>query len=356
MTLFVACSSCFKDEGLRLTAERVGIEASGPCSNCHSEVGRKLGLNHLDGVAYRFFVWGTLHRTTYGAAPIVQYNDRRTGSSIGGSPWLQADIKIFERFLGIGFFHYGPRLWMVGEVEPLKALQDPATRQTIINRVLNEYPEVTLSAGSRFYRLRKAVAQPAEALEYDSPPDQYCGGGRFDAAGSPVMYGSQDLQICLHECRVTAEDDLFTATLSPMKALRLLDLTAVLQEDHVTEFESLDIAMHMLFLAGKHSYEITRALAKSAKAAGFDGFIYPSFFSFLRTGHQPFETVLGMSYRFIASVPDYADVATYERSKTIANLALFGRPIADGRVAVRHINRTMLNRVEYSFHFGPVDV
>lgn len=30
----------------------------------------------------------------------------------------------FEEAAQLGFFHYGPRLWMVGEVEPLKDLQD----------------------------------------------------------------------------------------------------------------------------------------------------------------------------------------------------------------------------------------
>jgi hypothetical protein len=39
----------------------------------------------------------------------------------------------------------------------------------------------------------------------------------------------------------------------PRRSLRFLDLSVVLIEEHVTEFESLDMAIHMLFLAGKHS-------------------------------------------------------------------------------------------------------
>jgi len=53
------------------------------------------------------------------------------------------------------------------------------------------------------------------------------------------MYASQDLQICVHECRVTAEDDLYVATLAPSRDMKLLDLTELLTED-VSEFESLD--------------------------------------------------------------------------------------------------------------------
>jgi len=36
------------------------------------------------------------------------------------------------------------------------------------------------------------------------------------------------------------------------------------------------------------------------------------------------------------------------------DLALFGRPIAEGLVAVRCINRVMLNKVDYKLNFGPL--
>jgi hypothetical protein len=162
------------------------------------------------------------------------------------------------------------------------------------------------------------------------------------------MYGSQDLPVCVHECRVAAEDDLFVATLSPTKSLKLLDLTELLQEKDVTEFESLDMAVHMLCLAGHHSYSISRQIALAAQAARYDGLIYPSYFSLLRTGGMPFETVYGISHRRIHSL------AAREKAKTIDNLALFGHPIADRKVSVECINRLILRRVDHNFHFGPV--
>jgi hypothetical protein len=138
------------------------------------------------------------------------------------------------------------------------------------------------------------------------------------------MYGSQDLQVCIHECRVTSEDDLYVASLAPNRDLRLLDLTHLLHEEHVTEFESLDMAVHTLFRAGPHSYEIARVIAQAARDAGYDGVIYPSYFSLLRTGGMPFETVYGISlWRF-------PQAAGYERAKIIPNLGLFGRPIREG--------------------------
>jgi len=163
-----------------------------------------------------------------------------------------------------------------------------------------------------------------------------------------VMYGSPDLQVCIHECRVTAEDDLYVATLAPVSPLRLLDLSALLTHEDVTEFESLDMAVHMLFLAGEHSYAITREVAFAARAAGFDGLVYPSYFSLLHTGGMPFETVYGISHRRIPRLQEF------ERAKTIPNLAIFGRPVETGKVKVRCINRLIVHRVEYGIHFGPV--
>jgi hypothetical protein len=237
---------------------------------------------------------------------------------------------------------------MIGEVEPLKALQNSTTRPLMISRIIEEYPVVPLPETRAFYRLRKNPTNPDDFGAYDAPPRACSGSNRLDSADFPVMYGSQDLQVCIHECRVTAEDELYVATLAPTRELRLLDLTELLSEETVTEFESLDMAVHMLFLAGSHSYEITREIAQAARAAGYDGLIYPSYFSLLRTGAMPFETTYGISHRRFPSQADR------EKAKIIPNLALFGRPIERRIVGVRCINKLILHRVEYGIHFGPV--
>ena len=343
------CSNCFADEGLRIDAMKHGLEQPGDCPNCRNQDGRKLTKKHIEALAWRFFVSGTTIRCQYGSAPVIQCNEHHYGKSdISPSPWLENDIKLIEDAAKIGFFHYGPRLWMVGEVEPLKALQDPLTRPQIVDRVLKEFPQRTLARDTKFYRLRVSPDRPADSLEYDSPPAGRTGNGRLDSYGFPVMYGSQDIDICIHECRAAAEDDIYVATLKTRKELILLDLTHVLEEDG-TEFESLDMAIHMLFLARSHSYEISRAIALSAKAAGFDGVIYPSFFSLMRVGGHPFETAYGLSLR--RSLPERNK---YAEALTIQNFALFGRPLESGSVHVECINRLILTQVGYLGHFGPV--
>lgn len=343
----IVCSDCFGDTGLRLDAERIGQDVSGACPNCKAEGCKKLPHAGLGALAHRYFVWGSMWRARYGAAPLIQFNEHQS-TSIDVQPWLAEDVQLFERLLGIGFFHYGPRFWMFGEIEPLKALQKARTRQSIIERILKEYPSRTLVPSESFYRLRVNPTLPHDPSQYDSPPPHHAGKGRLDSIGQPILYGSPDLEVCIHECRVSVEDDIFVATLQSKSELRLLDLSVLLKEgEGITEFESLDLTVHMLFLAGKHSYKLSRSIADAARGAGFDGIVYPSYFSLLRLGQMPFQTVYGMSQRRIEQLQEH------EQSKIIPNLALFGRPVASGLVQVKCIDRLIIGRVGYDYHFGP---
>lgn len=320
-----------------------GITAT--CPNCGAAEMHLLTTGHLEDLSYQFFVRGSMFSPGYGAAPVIQFNEHQTGC-LEAAGRLERDIDLLQRTLGVGFFYYGPRLWMVGEIEPLKDLQRKRTRGKTIRRILAEFPEVTIAPGMEFFRVRKAPNDPENPLEYDSPPSQLSGGGRLDTAENPILYGSQDLEICVHESRFTANDELFVSTQTPKRVMRLLDLTAILNED-CDEFESLDLAVNMLFLAGSHSYPISREIASAAAKAGFDGLLYPSFFSMLRTGGVPFETAYGLSLRRFGD-------NNFEKSKIISNLALFGRPIAQGDVDIVGINRLVITTVRYGMSLGPV--
>lgn len=161
------------------------------------------------------------------------------------------------------------------------------------------------------------------------------------------MYASQDLEICVHECRVTVDDELFFASLTPTRELTFLNLTEI-TEPHVNEFESLDMAIHMLFNAGSHSYEITRTIAHSASEMGLDGILYPSYFSSIQKGSTPFETAYGIPIR------KFPFAESYVKDSIAPNIALFGRPIRDGLVSVKCLNRLVLQQVRYNIQFGPV--
>lgn len=344
----VFCAACLTDRGLKFEADRVGILNALACPNCGARGTKKLTPYLAQVLASRFFVRGSVHRFNYGAAPLVQFNEVRVGDGdYEGPPWLRSDIELIGEKARIGLFHYGPRLWMVGEIEPLKALQDEASRKAIVDRILREYPSRTLSQSEPIYRLRVNPTDPIDSSEYDSPPDSFLGRGRLDSPALPILYCSQDIEGCVHECRVTVEDDLFLAALVPTRDIRLLDLTELLDED-VTEFESLDLAVHMLFFASAHSYEITREIAVAARQAGFDGLIYPSYFSQVRSGAMPLETAgYGLSVR------RFPRAAGYAKSSIFPNVALFGRPVREKVVEVSCINRLVLHKVHYDIQFGP---
>jgi hypothetical protein len=341
------CSNCFNDEGLKLDTFQIGLKNDEACPNCGSNNGRKLTQALVRLLCYRFFVQGTIQRSEYGRAPLIQFNEQQYNQKeIEFSSELADDVSLIEQSGKIGLFYYGPRLWMLGEVEPLKLLQNDDKRKEVIDKIINSYPVKELTTTEYFYRLRINPKVPSDPLEYDTAPEEFVGNGRFDDIKFPVLYGSPDIELCIHECRVTTEDNLFIGKLVPIQTLKLLDLS-VMVGDEINEHESIDIALHLLFLAGEHSYQISKQIAKQAKENGFDGIIYPSYFRNKRTGAIPLETIYGISIRNLPPLKDYAQF------QNIPNLAMFGRPIKDGRLKIECVNRVVINQVMYDISFGP---
>lgn len=343
MQKHLICSECFNDEGLRIDARQIGVLNKKACRNCNRKNGSKLTAKLISNLAHRFFVKGTSWKVEYGEAPLIQFNEHQK-TSINFKEPLKSDVVLIEENINVGFFDYGPRLWMLGHIEPLKKLQTKKYRKEIIQRIVHEYPSLTLNNKAKFYRLRKNPKVPENHSEYDSPPKS--GNGRLDSNRLPILYASPDLEVCIHECRATAIDHLFVCTLVPKTDLKLLNLAVILEED-CTEFESLDISVQFLFYAESHSYEISREIAKAAKKSGFDGIIYPSYFSSLRTGSYPTETIYGISIR---KFPQYKNMI---ENQIIPNVALFGRPIKENKISVECINKVILDRIDYHIHFGP---
>ena len=103
----VACAECFENEGLRLDATAIGGEQSSVCPRCGAIGGGKLTKRSLARLAQSFFVLGSVHRTRFGAAPLITFNDRRP-TNIGACPgWPSGDAALFEEVLKIGFSGMG---------------------------------------------------------------------------------------------------------------------------------------------------------------------------------------------------------------------------------------------------------
>ncbi len=319
------CSECFTDHGLILEARKLGKVSRQKCPNCNSKSGAKLDHAELDNLAQHFFVNGTFHRTEFGGASVLQFNQYQQGKREVRFPaWLEQDAHIIEDKLGVGIFYYGPPLWRLGHIEPLKALEKKQSQQSASDDVVRRFPRRHLEKGDTFYRLRKGIAAGRKSYpsQYDPPPGPLYKKGRLNGGDFPVLYGSQDLEICVHECRVTKADECYVATLKIVQPLVLLDLCADINDDSRTPFESLALAIRFIFSAEKHSYKISRAIAEAAVRAGLDGIVFPSYFSSLR-------------------------------GDLIPNIALFGRPIKNGVVELLSINSLSLKAAEYTLQLGP---
>jgi hypothetical protein len=93
----------------------------------------------------------------------------------------------------------------------------------------------------------------------------------------------------------------------------------------------------------------TDGFPDGARARRGDGTVYPSHFSVVRTGRMPIETAYGISIRRFKGHEAHA------KAQIIPNLALFGRPIKTGSMAVECVNRLVLTRIVYDGVFGPVE-
>jgi hypothetical protein len=316
------CSACFADHGLAQEAIKHGKRVDAPCPHCGSTTGVKMDRAALEEIVSHYFVGGSWIRTEYGGAPYIQCSRGSYGErEVSFPPWLRTDAELIEDALKVGFFYYGPPTWRLGGIEQLEAMLDPKTRHTAVRDAIGRFQSRILRGEDTFYRLRKDIGSPV-ASEFDAPPKGHECSGRLDGPDFSVLYGSQDLEICVHECRVTRADRCYVATLRATRPLNLLDLTSKIENDGPTEFESLQLAIDFLFSAEAHSYETTRAIAEAAREAGFDGVAYPSY---LRR----------------------------QRETEIPNIGLFGHPIANRRIELVCIDRLWLDAVRYETSFGP---
>lgn len=315
------CSECFNDEGLKLTCEKFGIINNEICPNCNKNNGHKITRELLSEISWEYFVNGSYYQSEFGGSSLLRFNEyQKTNVDFG--KYLKDDIQLIENILGIGFFYYAPRLFKLGLIEQLEKLQNSDFEEEILEEIIEKFPTIILNENNHFYRLRKNVSDPNDENQFDSPPLEYSGNGRLDSNGLNILYGSENIEICIHECRVSIIDELYLAKLIPTIDLKILDLSAEIEEDG-TEFESLALSIHYIFRAEEHSYEICKKIARFTFSKGYDGIIFPSYFSKIK-------------------------------SENIPNIALFNSPINEGKIKVSSIDRIKIDKVDYIYSFGPL--
>ena len=274
-----------------------------------------------------FFVSGSVVAET--VAPVYQINDGNPDPARFDAT-LEADAQLARSLTGLVIFNYGPPLWRVGETDLKHETEEGGpTRAAALAAFVASVPRITLPAGTILYRIRRNP-EPDEtivtAAAFDPPPETVSRSqGRWDDGGTPILYASDDIELCLHECRVALADEIVVATLRCERELTLLDLAARIPNDARTPFEDPNIFAHFLSISREAQWlDRSRSVAVAARSAGLGGIRYASYY------------------------------AQAKREQAALNVALFGKPLADGELALQSVNRIRLSDARYGYDFGPV--
>lgn len=296
------------------------------CSRC-GEVGPLISKEKLAEAIHIFFVDGSYVAETMTSA----YQVNKSNPDPARFDFtLDANAKLACGITGEVIFHYGPPLWRIGEVDLKGAFDEGGDEREMASiGFVRRAPKVTLPIGTRLFRIRRNPTGDetiATAVAFDPPPSYIeRSQGRWDDGIKPVLYASDDIELCIHECNVLIADETVVATLSTVRPLVLLDLTAEFPVAGATPFEDPAIFARFLCLSRDSRWlDHARTVARAAQAAGLDGIRYASY---------------------------YAQAKHHSKA---LNIALFGRPLEAGDLAIVSVNRLRLTDAHYKYSFGPV--
>lgn len=274
-----------------------------------------------------FFVSGSYIAESM--APVYQSNSVNSDPA-RFDPTLEPDAQLARALTGEVVFHYGPPLWRVGEVNLKHEFAEGGEiRERAARGLVAAAHSMFLPVGTRLFRIRKnpkadeSIVTPAA---FDPPPAEIAREpGRWDDGSLPVLYASDDIELCLHECRVIVADEIVVATLQVARPLKLLDMTSQIEDGGPTPFEDPNIFARFLSLNRDADWlGYARTVSRAAHAAGFDGIRYTSYY------------------------------AQAKHDASALNVALFGRPISEGALSLQSVNRLRVTDARYAYAFGPV--
>ena len=273
-----------------------------------------------------FFSHGSVPQNIGGYAPVYKISDDMEMESVDFEEPLKSDYNLLKEQTNLVVFHYGPPLWKIGLTEQYDALEaEKEDIEAALADIKSACSEINLPINTKLYRLRVNANDLLNPNSFDTPPKElkktYT---RFDTPDVDIFYTSPDLETCLHETRVTVADEITLATFKTSKELKLLNIADSFNEkDGITEFEMISILMDKLCTTNEQEYEKCRLISKFIKDNEYDGFKFLSYY-------------------------------TNIKDEELYNIALFGFPLQEDKVKIESLNRVKLERVDYSFSFGPV--
>jgi RES domain-containing protein len=178
-------------------------------------------------------------------------------------------------------------LLTIGNQTPFLLLEHDFARQVLEHIRAAAGRGAALPAGSRLFRARGSqqvddLGQDRDALEtYAAPPAQYVTEGRFNHAGTPMLYLASTAEVATAEIGMPGESCL-VAEIELLQELRLLNLVEL---DEMEEgYDLMQALSCSALLSAPHvgqgwqrrQYVFSRFVGDCARSAGFDAIRYGS--------------------------------------------------------------------------------
>lgn len=328
---FRLCSECFKDVGLKLEARRIGTQYDYSCPNCKLSNGYALNDDQLRELQTQFFSRATAPNQYRQEVAVLGVGTDPPDHPIELRPETLTDWSLIRRAVGGRLWFRSPRLFYLGITNHF-GLHASLPKDVVRNQIVPKLRFTEIDTSTTIYRIRLDLNDHTKFDEeqYDTPPNpKRRNFFRFDNRKLPIFYGSPNLQVCIHECRVTLLNDIFVASFTPTKTLSLIDLTDNYnQPKDIDPFDNLEwFFIGLMNSAQPKAYRHCRRIAQTIRdITKADGFVYNSY---------------------------YTNAAGDSEGKTV-NYALFGRPLSEGKLEVKSINTVRLERIQYAYHLGPL--
>lgn len=322
----IACPACFSNHGFRRVVEKYVYDDPGRCPQCSIDSAYKLDVIALRQAMTDFFVVGSYLVETY--ASVYQINNNNPNPARFDKT-LARDAALSSHLTGSVVFDYGPPMWRLGATNHYYAFEEGGERRKqAAQNIIAAAKKADIHSGTMLYRVRlnpvadESIATPSV---FDPPPSSIRReAGRWDELESSVLYVADDIELCLHECRTTIADEIVVATLSPNRTLKVIDLSSPIEETGPTPFDDQNVFVGIMCRSRGRWLDYCREISREALAAGYDGIRYASYYA--------------------QSKHDYKSL----------NLAIFGRPLQEGLLELKSVNRLRITDMTYKYDFGPV--
>jgi hypothetical protein len=183
----VFCSNCFRNEGLRIEAEKLGRQQESPCPVCSSTSGKKIDGDLLWELCHRFFDYGS--RSIY-YPPVYRIFPPSTVSrfkenQVKFDASLSDDIARIKQSADIGFRYNAPnvrRMRYTSVHDEIWTILDSDTPTEDANveklagpfaRIRDYCGSLTLVSGQKIYRIRINPDGVSQPTDFDTTPIEF---------------------------------------------------------------------------------------------------------------------------------------------------------------------------------------